>query len=121
MVGHGVTGTWYNPSLRTVGRQQCHLHFLRTLFLGAKHPLILFPFFNLHLFPVGLMSRSSSLDLRDDLSQSCSTQKHVAQIILVCSHKLWLYFHPERTLFSFLDGCCILSPVHEQHEIANTA
>lgn len=44
----------------------------------------------------------------------------MAQIILVCSHKLWLHFHPERTLFSSLDGC-ILSSVQEQHEIANTA
>lgn len=113
--------TWYNPSLPTGGRQQCHLHFLGTLFLWPKHPLILIPFFMLQHFPVGFMSRSSSLDLWVDLSRGWSTQNHVAQIILVCSHKLWLYFHPETTLFSFLDGCFILSSVREQHEIANTA
>lgn len=38
-----------------------------------------------------------------------------------CSNKLWLYSHPERTLFSFLDGRCVLSSVPEQYEIANTA
>lgn len=35
-------------------------------------------------------------------------QNHATHIILMSSNKLWWYFHPERILFSFLDGCCIL-------------
>lgn len=120
-VCHRVTGTWCNPLLTTGKCQQCHLHFLVTLFLGIKHVPPSITFFMMHLFLVGFMSRSSSLDLWGDLSQSCSTQKNVAQIIQVCTHKLWLYFHPERTLFSFLDGYCVLSSVWEQHEIAHPA
>ena len=54
-----------------------HLWILETLFLGAKHPLILIPLFFLHLFTVFFMSRSSSLDLWGDLLVKAALRKNM--------------------------------------------